>query len=86
MFKRDKIAHETIALFASGWVFILVFEKYHIWWIAFLSGFLISVILGAGKELIWDKLLMKRKPDIWDFIATSGTGLVTVGLLSIFYH
>lgn len=41
-------------------------------------AFLTIVIVGAGKEVLWDKWLGRGDPDFYDFFATLMGGWATV--------
>lgn len=58
--------------------------------LSFLVGFLLcplfglisAAIVGALKEIVWDKWLRKGTPEWWDFWATVAGGLVGYILIS----
>ena len=50
----------------------------------FLLGVGISAVAGAGKELIWDKLLGWGNPDIYDFLFTLVGGIIGSGIIVFF--
>lgn len=81
-YKYPKIASQLLTAFG---VWALACQSHHWlfrWWIPL--SFLALVLVAAGKELIWDKLLGLGKPDWDDFIA-SLLGIVH-GLLIIYPH
>ena len=46
-------------------------------------AFLITVVIGGLKEVLWDGYLKKGTPEFWDFVATTlGVVLVMIGYLS----
>jgi hypothetical protein len=55
---KDKLLHFFLGSLIS-FPLILLFGFY---------GFLISIIIFAGKEIIWDKIFKKGTPEIMDFI------------------
>ena len=61
---QDKKLHFALSTFISI-VFIGIAEilNVSIWW-----GFLAVVLILAGKEIVYDKLLKKGTPDWMDFI------------------
>ena len=45
-------------------------------------NFLIVALIGAAKEIVYDKILGKGTPEFWDFAATClGIAMVMVGYL-----
>ena len=45
-------------------------------------NFLIVALIGAAKEIVYDKMLGKGTPEFWDFMATClGIAFVMVGYL-----
>ncbi len=42
--------------------------------------FITVAVVAAGKELIWDKLIKKRRPDLYDALATLIAGWAVVFL------
>lgn len=66
--KRDKFLHLIVGMaigFFGAWL-ALVFRLN----LLFVFGFGLSVLIGGGKELIWDKWLKKGTPELWDFLWT----------------
>lgn len=59
--KVDKILH-----FLAGYAISLTIAQSSVWW-----GFVIGVVIGILKELIYDKLLKKGTPDVWDAVWTA---------------
>ena len=52
------------------------------WW-SVLYGFLAACIIGAVKELVWDKMFGKGTPELADFIATAIGGGIGVGVMVV---
>lgn len=46
-------------------------------------GLTAAVVVGAGKEVMWDWLLKKGTPEFLDFVATVAGGLVGYALFSM---
>ena len=45
-------------------------------------NFLVVALIGAAKEIVYDKMLGKGTPEFWDFAATClGVAMVMVGYL-----
>ncbi len=64
----DKKLHLII-----GALIMLLFAPINI-----LLGSILVVVLGLGKELIWDKMLKRGTPDAKDFIATCIGGMIAL--------
>ena len=62
--KIDKVAH-----FGVGYIVATILPIPAMW------GVIIAVAVGAFKEY-WDWKSKKGTPDIWDFVATVGGGLL----------
>ena len=72
--KIDKLYH-LIAGFAISLIFGLISP---------FIGLVTSIVVGAGKEVIYDKLLKKGCFEILDFIATFIGGLIGMILILLF--
>ena len=70
---RDKKLH-FIAGFIIALIGSLIFKGFDPFYP--LLGFLLGVIAGAAKELIWDYTLDKGTPEMQDFFATAGGSIV----------
>ena len=71
----DKLKH-IIAGAALSALAIVFLQELGMW------NFLIVVLIGAAKEIVYDKMLGKGTPEFWDFMATSlGVAMVMVGYL-----
>jgi len=46
-------------------------------------GLVTAVVIGAGKEIIWDYLLKKGTPEWWDFIVTVLGGTLGYTILNL---
>ncbi len=66
--KIDKLLH-----FIAGTYIYMISAAYMQSWI----GLLLVAIIGATKEIVWDKLLGKGTPEVADFIWTMIGGLFT---------
>lgn len=62
----DKLYH-----FVAGFLISLIIGL-----ISPISGLITSVIIGAGKEVVWDKLMKKGCFEVLDFVATCVGGVV----------
>lgn len=71
----DKLKH-IIAGAALSALAIVFLQELGMW------NFLIVVLIGAAKEIVYDKILGKGTPEFWDFMATAlGVAMVMVGYL-----
>lgn len=71
----DKLKH-IIAGSALSALAIVLFQELG------MRNFLIVALIGAAKEVVWDKMLGKGTPEFWDFMATAlGAAMVMVGYL-----
>ena len=61
-----------------GFIIALVFGL-----ISPILGLITATIIGAAKEVIWDKLLKKGCPEYLDFFATCLGGLIAMVLISL---
>lgn len=73
---EDKIKH-FLAGFIIATVATLIFGA--------LWGIIATVVIGASKELIYDKLLKKGTPEVADFLFTLAGGLNALLILGIGY-
>lgn len=48
-----------------------------------IGGLMAAVIVGFGKEVVWDWLLRRGTPEFLDFVATVAGGLVGYTLLKL---
>lgn len=64
--KIDKLYH-----FIAGFVIAIVFGL-----ISPITGLITSVIVGAGKEVIYDKIMKKGCFEVLDFVATCIGGVI----------
>lgn len=71
---EDKIIH----FLCGGFIALVMSLIYHYNDISLLWAVTIAAIIGAVKELVWDKWWKKGYPDWWDFIATVLGGAVVV--------
>lgn len=46
-------------------------------------GLVVASVIGAGKELVWDKWLEKGTPEWMDFWATVAGGLIGLAILKL---
>jgi hypothetical protein len=76
---KDKRLHAIagilIALMGMALVTFIPHEYMYNWDRAAVFG--LVLIVGAGKEIVWDKLLRKGTADFYDFFATWVAGWVT---------
>lgn len=66
--KKDKLLH-----FIAGTYIFMFFAIFLQLWVALL----IVAIIGAAKELYYDKILKKGTPELEDFLFTLGGGIIT---------
>lgn len=71
--KTDKLLH-----LLSGYVITITIGL----WLPLL-GLLAGIVAGAGKELLWDKLLGKGTPELLDAVATIAGSMVAYLILMI---
>jgi len=67
IFKQDKLKH-LLAGISISLVFGVQFTPF--------IGLIIAVILGALKEIIWDRLLKRGTPEFLDFLVTALGGAI----------
>ena len=67
IFKQDKLKH-LLAGIGIGLVLGVQFSP--------LIGLIAAAIVGALKEIIWDRLLKKGTPEFMDFLATALGGAI----------
>lgn len=67
IFKQDKLKH-LLAGIGISLVFGVQFSP--------LIGLIAAAIVGALKEIIWDRLLKKGTPEFMDFLATALGGAI----------
>ena len=46
-----------------------------------IGGLMAAVIVGLGKEVVWDGFLRRGTPEVMDFVATALGGLVAYLIL-----
>jgi hypothetical protein len=64
MIGQDKKLHFAISTFLSiVCIGIAEILNVSVWW-----GFLLVVLILAGKEIVYDKLLKKGTPELMDFV------------------
>lgn len=68
--KQDKLLHAL-----SGYCIASIFTI-----ISPLFGLVVSIAIGALKELMWDKYLKKGKPEWLDLIATIAGAVIWVAV------
>ena len=75
--KEDKKKHVIagIIIAITGWL-ITKYKKLSIWW-----ALLPIVLIGGGKELIWDKWMAKGVCEWLDFVYTMGAGILIVVII-----
>ena len=71
--KKDKLLH-----IVAGFIIAFVVGLFHP-----LLGLTIAVIVGACKELVYDKAMNMGTPELNDFIATAFGGII--GFLITYY-
>ena len=74
IFKQDKLKHLLVGVGISL-VFGVLFSP--------LIGLIAAVIVGALKEIIWDRLLKKGTPEFMDFLATALGGAIAYMVVKI---
>ena len=67
IFKQDKLKHLLTGI-GIGLVFGVQFSP--------LIGLIAAAIVGALKEIIWDWLLKRGRPEFLDFLATALGGAI----------
>ena len=58
-------------VYIAGFLISLIFGL-----ISPITGLICSVIIGAGKEVVWDKLMKKGCFEVLDFVATCVGGVI----------
>lgn len=74
IFKQDKLKH-LLAGIGISLVFGVQFSP--------LIGLIAAAIVGALKEIIWDRLLKKGTPEFLDFLATALNGATAYIMVKI---
>lgn len=72
MIAKDKLLHFFFG-FVITWIscIILMYVK-----MPTIYGLLLSVVVGAAKEIVWDKILGKGKMEAMDFVFTCIGGII----------
>lgn len=73
--KLHKIAGILIALVGMALVTFIPHDYMYNWDRA--AVFVLVFLIGAGKEIVWDKLLGKGTPEFYDFVDTWIAGWIT---------
>lgn len=70
--KRDKIYH-----FIAGWVIYILTSALSVQFgFSLIWSYRMVIIIGAGKELVWDKYFKRGVPSMLDFTWTMIGGIV----------
>lgn len=77
----SKIAKDKLLHLYGGSLIYVLFSEFLVWWVALL----IVATVGAGIELIYDKLMKKGTPEFLDFVYTVAGGMVVL-LIKITVH
>lgn len=79
--KRDKIYH-----FIAGWVIYILTSALSVQFgFSLIWSYRMVIIIGAGKELIYDKLFKRGCPELDDFTWTMIGGIIADFTFTIFW-